>query len=144
MNYVPILSLIVSIIGFGDAAYLVAHHYLSTPLPCTIFQGCDVVTRSPYSTIGPISVALLGALYYLALCILLVAYIDTKKTSLALLAARLTPLGFCASLWFIFVQAVLLKAWCLYCIVSATTSTLLFVLGMITLLFHSSSKKGSQ
>ncbi|MDO8435465.1 MAG: vitamin K epoxide reductase family protein [bacterium] len=131
LRWFPVTLLLVSLVGFLDAAYLAAKHFLGLPVVCTFLGGCGTVTTSRFSVIAGIPVALLGACYYLVVFLLVVAYFDTKRNSLMVMAARLTPVGFLASLWFVFVQAFLLKAWCLYCLVSAVTSTILFVVALI-------------
>lgn len=123
----------IAFLGFADATYLTNEHYFSIPLPCTIFHGCETVLTSPYSVIFGIPVALLGVLYYLTVFILLVCAIDMQKKICARLAMVCTPLGFLASLYFVYLQIFVIKALCLYCMVSATTSTILFILGMIGL-----------
>lgn len=122
-----------SFAGFLDAIYLAIKHYLGTPINCSIFGGCEQVTTSQYATLWGIPVALLGAIYYLIIFILVVAYLDTKKERVLYFTARLTPVGFLASLWFIYLQLFVIKAICLYCVVSAITSTILFILGIILL-----------
>lgn len=122
--------ILVSLAGFLDATYLTAKHYLGTPIPCSILDGCDEVTTSQYSVIAGIPVALLGSLYYLTIFILSVAYADTKKEWFAYVASHLTAVGFLASLWFVYLQFFVLHALCLYCLFSAVTSTILFILGL--------------
>ena len=119
-----------SLAGFLDAAYLTAKHYLGTPIPCSILNGCEEVMTSQYSTIAGIPVALLGSLYYLTIFILSVAYADTKREWFAYVASHLTAVGFFASLWFVYLQFFVLHALCLYCLFSAVTSTTLFILGL--------------
>lgn len=126
--------------GFADATYLAAKHFLGTPLPCSILKGCEQVTTSQYSLFFGIPVALLGSLYYLTILILAVIYFDTKKPTVLKLLAYLTPLGFLASLIFVYLQIFIIKAICLYCMVSATTSTLLFIIGMVYLLKNRTTK----
>ena len=125
--------IVVSLIGFLDATYLTTKHYLRTPINCSVFNGCEEVTTSKYSTVAGIPVALLGAIYYLTIFILGIAYVDTKKEALAYFAARLTLIGFIVSLWLVYLQFFVLHALCLYCLVSAVTSTTLFVLGFFVL-----------
>lgn len=119
--------------GFADATYLTVKHFLGTTVPCSIVHGCEQVLTSQYSTVFGIPVALLGAFYYLAILILAVIYFDSHKPSVLKLLACLTPVGFLASLTFVYLQIFVIKAICLYCMVSATTSTILFILGMIYL-----------
>ncbi len=123
--------IITNFLGFLDATFLTAEHYLGPLLGCPIFGGCDKVLVSPYSAVGGIPVALLGAIYYLAIFVLGVAYLDTERTRILRFAASLTPLGFLASLWFLYLQLFVIKALCFYCLISLITSTLLFVLGLL-------------
>lgn len=122
--------IIISFLGFLDATFLTAEHYLGPLLGCPIFGGCDEVLISPYSAVGGIPVALFGAIYYLAIFILSIAYFDTRRAKILRFVTNLTPLGFIASLWFLYLQLFVIKALCFYCIISLITSTLLFVLGL--------------
>ena len=122
---------VISFLGFLDATFLTAEHYLGPLLGCPIFGGCDKVLISPYSAVGGIPVAMFGAVYYLTVFILGVAYFDTGRARILRFAANLTPLGLIASLWFLYLQLFVIKALCFYCIISLLTSTLLFVLGLI-------------
>lgn len=127
------LFVLFSFAGFLDATYLAVKHYLGTPINCSIFAGCEKVTTSQYATLLGIPVALLGAIYYLLILVLVIAYLDTTKERVLYFTARLTPIGFLASLWFLFLQLFVIKALCLYCVISALTSTTLFILGIILL-----------
>ena len=116
-----------SFLGLVDASYLAAKHYTGTIPPCSIVKGCEVVTTSQYATIGGISVALLGAIYYLAVLIISIAIIDTKSDRLKKFLAKFSILGLMASIWFIYLQLFVIKALCLYCLVSAFSSTAIFL-----------------
>lgn len=117
-------------IGFLDASFLTFEHYRGDPLPCVIFTGCDTVTTSQYATIGGIPVALLGAIYYLAIFVLTIAYWDTKNPKFINTASLLTFVGFFASIYFVYLQLFVIHAICLYCVISATDSTILFIVGL--------------
>lgn len=139
----------ISLLGFLDASYLTIKHFVGTPLPCSILRGCEEVTTSQYSVIGGIPVALLGAIYYLAIFVLVLLFLNGKLFSSGVnsgtpenqdkslkLVARLTVIGLIASLWFIYLQVFVIKAICLYCMFSAFTSITLFILGIIVLKFN--------
>lgn len=130
MKKLALLFIIVSFLGFLDASYLALEHYRGVVPPCSIVVGCEIVTTSRYSLIFNIPVALLGSLYYLTVLILTIAYFDTKLEPLIHLAAQITVVGFLGSLWFMYVQFFLLHAFCTYCIGSALSSTILFILGI--------------
>ena len=128
--------IIIAFIGFLDASYLTVKHYTGASITCTLTDGCDEVTNSKYSQLFNIPVALLGMLYYLSVLILSLLYFDTKNPKLGKLILPLTCAGLLASAWFVYAQIFLIKAICQYCMVSALTSTTLFILGLITLKYY--------
>ncbi|NQV11851.1 vitamin K epoxide reductase family protein [Candidatus Uhrbacteria bacterium] len=122
--------LLVSFLGFLDSLYLTIQHYSGEEITCNIVHGCEIVTNSVYSMIGPVPVALLGVLYYLAIMLAVLIYWDTGRIKIMKLAGLMTTAGFVMSLYFLAIQAFVLNAFCQYCLVSAMTSTVLFILGM--------------
>jgi len=120
--------LVTAFLGFLDAMYLTASHYIGIIPPCYIVGGCEQVTTSQYSLILGIPVALMGTLYYIAVLATTLFYVD-KKHPLAIRALQgITVLGLLFSLWFTYVQGFIIEAWCSYCLFSALTSTVLFAL----------------
>lgn len=147
-NFVNFTFLPVSFLGFLDASYLTIKNFMGTPLPCSILRGCEEVTGSQYSMIGRVPVALLGAIYYVSILVLIILYLRKKNNSLVnsdknisvddgllRLIAYLTIVGMLASLWFVFLQIFVIKAICLYCMFSALTSSILFAFGIYVLKF---------
>lgn len=123
--------IIVSFLGFLDATYLTIAHYSGISLKCTILHGCDIVTTSPYSLIFGIPVALFGGLYYFTILICSILYFDTKHKTILKFMVPLTIAGFLASVWFVYLQFFVINALCQYCMLSAITSTVLFIFGLI-------------
>ena len=123
--------LLIALIGFADASYLTALHYRGAAPACSLFEGCEKVTSSRYASVGPVPLALIGAGYYLALVISIVAYLDTGRRELMVFATGLSAGGFAASMVFVHLQLFVIRAICPYCMLSAVSSTLLFVLGLI-------------
>lgn len=121
--------LVVSFLGWLDATYLVIKHYQGVTPPCTLLHGCEIVTTSAYSILWGIPLALYGAVYYLLVFVLSIIYLETGNARLLRLAGRFTVIGFLASLYFVYLQLFVIEAICVYCLGSATTSTLLFVAG---------------
>lgn len=134
------LFLGLSFLGFLDASYLTASHYSGAPVICSVFDGCEKVTASVYSTFGNVPVALMGMAYYFTLLFAVAWFLSTRDKKSIVFASGLTAAGFFASLWFVYLQLFVIKAICLYCMISATTSTLLFILGVYYLILH--YKKG--
>lgn len=129
--------LAISFTGFLDAGYLAVKKFTGGPINCVVFEGCDKVATSTYALIANIPVAYIGVIFYLAILGLIIAYIDTKNRSILNLVAFLTFIGFAASLRFMYLQFFVIKAVCTYCLVSATTSTILFCLGIYAFAYKS-------
>lgn len=125
---------LLSFLGFLDATYLTAEHYLGVPLVCTVTQGCEEVLTSEFATLFGIPIALFGALYYAILFAATILFIDAKNILFLAALIILPSLGFVASLGLVYVQAFVLQAWCQYCLISAGLSTALFLLSAYMLL----------
>ena len=127
-----ILIGLLSFLGLMDASYLAAKIILGRFRLRAIVKGCEAVTTSQYATIGlpfvegGVSVALLGAIYYL-IVLIIIAIIDTKSDWLKKFLSKFSILGLLASIWFISLQLFVIKALCLYCLVSAFSSTAIFI-----------------
>lgn len=132
-SWVIVALLIISFGGFIDASFISVEHYLGNPIVCNFLKGCETVTSSSYATLLGMPVALFGALYYLAIFLMLIIFLDTKKEGLIFWVARFTIVGFLASVWFLYLQIFVIHALCLYCVLSALSSTLLFILGLVIL-----------
>ncbi len=130
-KWIPIVFIVIAFIGFADATFLTIEHFGNRIPPCTT-DGCETVLTSAFATIGGIPVALMGAIYYLALLILLLLYLDVKKEVFLRIAFLLATLGFIASIYFFILQAFVIHAFCQYCIISGLTSTLLFIISIFT------------
>jgi uncharacterized membrane protein len=94
-------------------------------------SGCDEVLSSSYATIaGSIPVAALGALAYFTAFSLATLAVFGYEGARRLLAP-LVALMLLATLWFVYLQAFVIKAFCAYCLLSAaiTTTLALLVLG---------------
>jgi uncharacterized membrane protein len=121
----------VALVGLADASYLTAEHLSGNSVRCMIVSGCDEVLQSSYSTVaGGVPVAALGALaYFTAFSLATLAafgYDGARR-----LLAPLVALMFLATLWFLYLQAFVIRAFCVYCLLSAavTTALTLLVLG---------------
>jgi len=123
--------IILSLIGFTDAAFLLAKRISGTPIPCFITSGCDTVSKSPYSVMFGVPLSAWGMLFYLGIGFLALLYMDTKNLIVAKLLPLATTLGFLSSAYFIYIQKFKIGSFCIYCILSAIVSTVLFALGVM-------------
>lgn len=121
-----------SLFGFADATFLFAKRIAGAPIPCVLgFTGCDEVAKSPYSVLFGIPLSLYGMVFYLTIGALALLYADMKKLLFAKLLLGAALLGFSMSLYFLYIQGFVIKAFCIYCVISACISAVLFVLANI-------------
>lgn len=110
--------------GLADATYLAVMAFTGETAACGGQAGCSEVLASAYSKIGGIPVAALGVLgYFTAFTFATFAacnYARARK-----LFALTVCLLFAATLWFLYVQAFVLHAYCRYCLFSAAICFLL-------------------
>lgn len=130
-TWVIVAICIAALIGFADATYLTVEHYIGGIPPCSPGFDCEKVTTSEYSQILGIPVALLGSLYYFVILLATLVYFDTRKKFIALGVFAIAPLGLASAVWFTSLQIFVIKAFCPYCLLSAGTSTLIFIFAMI-------------
>jgi uncharacterized membrane protein len=122
---------LVALAGVIDATYLTVEHLAGRSVRCMIVSGCDEVLSSSYATVaGGIPVAAVGAIAYFTAFSLATLAVFGYEGARKLLAPLVT-LMLLASLWFVYLQAFVIKAFCAYCLLSAaiTTTLALLVLG---------------
>lgn len=135
-GWLVLAFLIVSLAGFADASYLTSKHYQHETPTCSVIEGCEEVTTSKYSTVLGVPVALGGAVYYLMLFLGTMRYYEKRNDFFAQVVPYFTVLGLLASIWFVYLQLAVIKAICLYCMGSAISSTLLFILGLFVIYYR--------
>jgi len=114
-------------IGFIDAAYLSATRYLGGIPDCKIVSGCEDVLASSYATFLHLPVSTWGIIYY-ALILTLAALIQGNRPAKFIkLLIFCAVTGVVATLYFIYLQAFILNAWCIYCLASGVTSVLILL-----------------
>lgn len=133
MNRTLLLVLVfaLSFLGIADSWYLYQSAVTDTALSCDIgagLDGCNIVAQSPYSYLFGLPLALYGVGFFALVFALAAALmlLPTRPLYKALLA--LSIVGVAASAIFLFIQFVLIKALCIYCIASAGIAALLFLI----------------
>jgi len=119
--------LILSVIGFLLSVYLTYLHYTDGQSAfCSQGSDCDVVRQSSYSSILGIPVALLGAVGYVL--IFWFIYVSMARSTRWLLLYIISLAGFAFSLYLTYLEIVVIKAICPYCLVSALIMTIIFIM----------------
>ena len=124
-----------TVIGLLVSIYMTIFKITSNESMCIGSKDCSVVNASRYSEVNGIPVAVLGVIGYAAILAVLVlgqrpSFIQ-QNGSMLFFGLSLT--GFLFTLYLIFVEVALIKAYCPFCIASQTAMTLIFILSVIRL-----------
>lgn len=117
--------------GLADATYLSVIAFTGETAACSGQAGCFEVLGSAYARVAGVPVAALGALgYFTAFTFAIFAAFDYERAPKFF--ALTVCLMFAATLWFLYVQAFVLHAYCRYCLFSAAITFLLMGLVVAT------------
>lgn len=139
----PSLMIAFALIGLAVALYDSYSIYNDQLLWCPPpINGCNEVAASPYARIFDLPVGYYGVVYYVYMFGLaaLLAY-DPLSRGLRIGAVLYTALGVLFSLYFMVLQLRYIRAFCIYCLVSAV-STLLLTVAAVSHLKPASSARG--
>lgn len=143
-----ILFVVLSLIGILDSIYLTYEKFAGKIPICGAGFDCGKVLNSSYANIFGVPLSLFGLFYYLTIFILAIMFfldfdfgkfisnkLKLKKfriTTIELLFL-LSSFGLIFSIYLVSIMAFVLKSWCPYCLVSAFTSTTIFLTSVFTL-----------
>lgn len=120
------IARVLALVGFADAAYLTASHYAGAAAFCGPSGGCETVLTSEFATLGPVPLALIGAVYYAVASLAAWTPLEVWSSRTAAFLAGLTGAGLAVTAVLFWLQASVIDAWCRFCLVSAAITTLLF------------------
>lgn len=127
--------LVLVVIGLLVAIYMTIYKFSNNDAMCVGSGDCKTVNASRFSEINGIPVALVGVGGYAAILAMLLlekrhAFLR-RNASLILFGFSL--LGFLFTLYLVYIEAAILKAYCPFCIASQAAMTLIFILSVIRL-----------
>jgi uncharacterized membrane protein len=124
------LAMLISLIGLGDAVYLTVHHLTGQSVRCAVSGGCSAVLGSAYATLAGIPVAAIGAAaYFLAFSLATLAAFGYSQAR-TLFALVIAPM-LISTLWLLYLQAFVLRAFCDFCLISAGMTIVLTTLVVV-------------
>ena len=135
MNVKPLLTpfwlIAASFVGIADTLYLSWNHLLGILPTCAIVTGCDVVLTSKYAEVFGVPLAYFGFIFYLYLfgLAILLAY-DPYSRGLRLGLVIYSVIGVLCSCVFAYMWVFLIRALCIYCLVSAITTIVVLALAV--------------
>jgi len=131
------IALALTVIGLLVAIYMTIYGLTSNDRMCIGSKDCSVVNTSRYSKINlvgiEIPVAVMGVAGYASI---LGVLLFERRTSFlrqngTLVFFGLSLIGFLFTLYLIYVEVALIKAYCPFCIASQSAMTLIFILSVI-------------
>jgi len=129
------LAIALAIIGLLVSIYMTIYKITSNDSMCIGSGDCKTVNASRYAEVYGIPVAVLGVAGYSA--ILAVLLLEQRPGFFhqngTLLFFGLSLTGFLFTLYLIFVEVALIKAYCPFCITSQTVMTIIFIISVIRL-----------
>ena len=125
--------------GFVVSTYLTIVHYRGYVSPCYVVQGCETVQTSKYSVILGVPVALLGALFFGLMFYLAVGLLRSRPLMLVRVFKVFAFLGALAIIPLFLLQAIVLKAFCTYCV---ATEVLMLAIWILSFLLAAPERSG--
>ncbi len=124
--------------GFGVAFYIFHTKRGGGLLVCPMGSDCNAVITSRYSKFLGIPIEYLGmAYYFIVVGVYTVLIFAPRLISGTIFSAliTLTAAAFLFSLYLLFAQAFLLRQWCIWCLLSAMLSIVIFIVSLVSIGF---------
>src|SRR5215208_5159561 len=125
-----VAAALLSLLGIADALYLTIEHITGQSVKCTIISGCSEVLSSRYAVVAGVPLASIGAAAYFTVFSLATLAAFGYRTAANLLTPLIVVM-FLVSLWLIYLQAFVIRAFCQFCLFSAAITALLFIVVLV-------------
>ena len=129
------VTIALAIIGLLVSIYMTIYKVTSNEAMCIGSSGCSEVNASRYSEINGIPVAVLGVVGYATILALL--FLDTRLSFFqengSLVFFGVSLMGFIFTLYLIYLEIALIKAYCPFCLASQAVMIVIFIISVIRL-----------
>jgi uncharacterized membrane protein len=134
-------SIALVVLGLAVSIYMTIYKVFNADAMCLGSGDCSTVNASRYSEVNGIPVAVIGVLGYLA--ILATHYFENRnlffEQNSILIIFGMALTGFLFTIWLVYVEAALLKAFCPFCVTSQAAMTVIFIIAVMRLVRQTQS-----
>ena len=117
--------------GFVISLYLTFVHYRGYVSPCYVVHGCEEVQTSKYSVILGVPLALVGAVFFALMFYLGIGLLTGSRLRVVQAYKVLAFAGALATIPLFLLQAIVLKAFCTYCVATEAIMLVLWVVSFL-------------
>jgi uncharacterized membrane protein len=117
--------------GFVISLYLTFVHYRGYVSPCYVVHGCEAVQTSKYAVVLGVPLALLGTIFFALMFYLGIGLLTGSRVLVMRAYKVLAFAGALAIIPLFLLQAIVLKAFCTYCVATEAIMLLLWVLSFL-------------
>ena len=125
-----VAAALLAVVGLADALYLTVEHIAGRVVPCSVTSGCEEVLTSAYAEIGGIPLAALGAAAYFTVFSLATLAVFGYRIA-GILLRPVVAVMVLVSLWLFYLQAVVIRAFCQFCLLSAAITIALMIVVLL-------------
>lgn len=128
------LIVILGLLGISLCIHIYQKKREPKPLVCMLGADCNTVLKSDFSSFYGIGLEVFGFIYYGLIALvygLTIGIPELQNPILYFILFGMSASAFLFSLYLIFVQAVLIKSWCSWCLTSAFLTTLILIASII-------------
>jgi len=132
------ITIALAVIGLLVSIYMTIYKVTSNEAMCVGSSGCSEVNASRYSEVNGIPVAVLGVGGYAA--ILALFFLEQSsgffEENGTMIFFGISLVGFLFTLYLIYVEIALIKAYCPFCLTSQAVMTVIFIISVVRLIRH--------
>lgn len=129
------ITIALTVIGLLVSVYMTIYKFTNNESMCIGSAGCSEVNASRYSEINGIPVAVLGVIGYTVILGLL--FLEQRpgifQQNGSMMFFGVSLLGFLFTLYLIYLEVALIKAYCPFCLTSQAVMTVIFIISVVRL-----------
>ena len=130
------ITIALTVIGLLVSIYMTIYKVTNNESMCIGSSGCSEVNASRYSEVNGIPVALLGVVGYSAILALL--FLEQRpgifQQNGSMMFFGISLIGFLFTLYLIYLEVALIKAYCPFCLTSQAVMSIIFIISVVRLI----------